>query len=129
MQLRKGNCSAAEGLERMSSTMQVDRRKDVVVENNVSLVHCCISVGGTRLRQWVASTSALNALKICLCSVQHRRFDEMKIGETDEVRKIRLKPHRACTATAYCVSKFLWPLFSMFRFSACLHNFWLSLTF
>ena len=60
----QGRCSVSIGLERMSSMMQVDRLKDVVVENSVSLVHRCISMGGTGLRQWVASTSALNSLNL-----------------------------------------------------------------
>ena len=57
----QGRCSVSIGLERMSSMMQVDRLKDVVVENSVSLVHRCISMGGTGLRQWVVDNTVERA--------------------------------------------------------------------
>ena len=48
----------------MPSLLQVVRSEDVF-ENSISSVQRCISLGGTGIRQWVESTSGLDALRHC----------------------------------------------------------------
>jgi len=52
----------------MPSLLQVVRSEDVF-ENSISSVQRCISLGGTGIRQWVESTSGLDALRHCLAQL------------------------------------------------------------